>query len=98
MIPLQTAADARRRPEHAAFGLPPGDGGLGAKDFLGAHPLEPIVACVEFAHMLKAEPAPIARPVKAIGAAAGRAEFPRLAAARRFAPALRPLDAPMKPW
>ena len=83
--PARHPVDAGVRPEGARLGAPAGDGRLSGEDFLGAHPLEPVVPCVEFADVLEAEPAPIPRPVEAGTAAAGRAEFTRLTAARRLA-------------
>ena len=67
-------------------------------DFLGAHAFEPVIARVEFAHVIEAEPAPFARPVEPVRTVAGRTEFPRLAAARRFAGAACALDAAMESW
>ncbi|GAA4053017.1 hypothetical protein GCM10022213_27240 [Parerythrobacter jejuensis] len=65
--------------------MPSGGRGLGAKDFLCIHPFEPVIPRIEFAHMLKAHPAPLARTVKTVAKTSGRAEFARLAAGRVFA-------------
>src|SRR5690606_21646965 len=85
------ARPARRRPspavaaERARLARPAGDRRLRGEDLLGAHAFEPVVAGVELAHVLEAQPAPLARTVEARGAAAGRAELARPAATRRIA-------------
>src|SRR5579875_2877011 len=51
--------------ERAGLAFPAGIGALRVVDLLGAHALEEIVAGVEFADMVEAEPAIAARPVAA---------------------------------
>ena len=80
--------------EGAGLAVPAAIGILGGLDLVGAHALEIIVAGVELADMVEAQPAPVARPVEA-RAAAGRARGtrrrPRSRDARKAAARLRPV-------
>ena len=69
--------------------------GLRVQDFFRAHPFEPVVTRVEFAHVIEAHPAPAARPVEPV-AVARRAEFPRFGAGRMFAHSPVRFVSPMK--
>ncbi|GEM_PF-4178691 len=82
VCPTRHPVDARCGAESGNFGLPIGTGSLRAVNLVRAHPLKPVIARVEFAHMLKAEPAEIARPVEGIAARAWRTKLARLAAGR----------------
>ena len=55
------------------------------EDLFRTHPFEPIVTGIELTHMIEAEPAPMARPVKTAGTMSGRTEFPGISATWRFA-------------
>ena len=69
------------------------DTGCRGDDFLGAHPLEPVVPGVERADVIEAEPAVVAGAVEAGPAFAGRAKFARLFATWRGARAVAASDA-----
>lgn len=71
--------------KHPGFSLPSRNRRLCAQNFLCAHSFEPVVTGIEFPHMTQAEPAPVARPVKARRAASRRTKFARLGAARNLA-------------
>src|SRR5687768_11647460 len=72
---------------------------MGGLDLLGSHAGEIIIAEVEVADMVEAQPAPVARPVEIWTAAIsrGRAELARLGAAGMGAGRLFALDAAVKP-
>ena len=73
----------------ARLPLPPGKGALGGGDFLRRHAGEEIIALIEFAHMVQAQPAP-ARPfIAGTGAALQR----RRAELARFGAATHPAGA-----
>ena len=63
-----------------AFGAPARTRRLRGEDFLGAHALEPVIAGIEFAHMVETQPAPFGGPVETVALPAGRAKFARLVA------------------
>src|SRR3546814_13951337 len=66
--------------------LPSRIGALGGGDLLRAHAGEEIIALVEFAHMVQAQPAPIRPlPVRSASFQRRRAKFSRLLAARNRA-------------
>ena len=75
--PARHPIDARGWTKTGTFGPPARPRGLCVIDFLGAHPFEPIVARIELAHMLKAQPAPFTRSVETMPAAARSAKFAR---------------------
>src|SRR5690606_14411673 len=70
------------RTECAGLPFPPGDGGLRGKDLVRRHALEPVVSRIEFAHVLKAQPAPVAGAIEVGPIIARRAEFAGLIASR----------------
>src|SRR5690606_9184911 len=71
--------------EGRRLGAPAGRRRLRGVDLVGAHAFEPVVARVELAHVVEAEPAPVSRAVEAGSARARSAELARLVAARRLA-------------
>ena len=81
-----------RRPvgvgEGAGLALPAGIGALRIGDLVGAHAGEEIIAGVEGADMVEAQPAPRARPVEAGAVIAGRAKLARLVATGMVAGAI----------
>ena len=84
--------------EGAGLAVPAAIGILRGADLVGAHPLEIIVAGVELADMVEAEPAPVAGPVEVRAASgAGRAEFAGRVAAGLGARLRPPLDPPVEP-
>src|SRR6185369_1922533 len=99
--PARRLVHARGGPERPALPVPARGRVLGGDDLVGAHPGKPVIAGVEFAHMVEAEPAIVARAVKPGRAVAGRPEFALLAAPRPLAAAplaaRPPADAAMEP-
>ena len=69
--PTRRLIDARRRAEGPRFALPPAHWHLGLLNLFPRHALEVIIAGVEFPHMIKAEPLPVARPIAARAAPTG---------------------------
>src|SRR5690606_39620299 len=65
-----------------AFGLPASGRRLGGHDLVRAHALEEIIACIELAHMVEAEPAPGRRAVGRAMGREGRAKLAGFAATR----------------
>src|SRR5262245_50583129 len=63
------------RGEGAGLAVPAAIGILRVADLVRAHPVEIIIAGVEFPDMIEAEPAPVARPVEIGALQAGRAEL-----------------------
>src|SRR5690242_1338419 len=57
--PARHAVDARVGAERAGVAAPPGYRRLRLEDLVRRHPLEPVVARVELAHVVEAEPAPV---------------------------------------
>ncbi len=94
--PSRRAIGAHAR-EGARLALPAGIGALFGGDLVGAHPREIIVALVEGADMIEAQPLPVPRPVeaRAVAVIGGRAKFAGGIAARRGAFPI-PLDTPVK--
>ena len=93
---------ARRRrgaggAEGAGLAVPAAIGVLRVADLVGAHPVEIIVAGVELADMVEAEPAPLARPVEAGALGAGRAELAGRVAAGLGAMLRPPFDPSVEP-
>src|SRR5690606_12148986 len=62
--PARHAIDPGVRAKRARVGAPSGDRRLRGEDLLGGHALEPVVPGVELAHMVEAQPAPLAGPVE----------------------------------
>src|SRR4051812_43976538 len=93
---------ARRRrsaggAEGAGLAVPAAIGVLGLADLVCAHPLEIIIARIERADMIEAEPAPVARPVETGPVRAGRAELAGRVAAGLGADLRPPFDPSVKP-
>ncbi len=78
--PARYSADPGVGAERATLRFPTMKGRLGAKDFLGVHAFEIIVARIELAHVVQAKPTVLARPVET-----GRPNPRRAELARAFA-------------
>src|SRR6185369_18101083 len=83
--------------EGAGLAIPAAVRVLGVADLVRAHPVEIIVARVERADVVEAEPAPVAGPVEIGALRAWRAEFSGRVAAGLGAPLRPPLDPSVKP-
>jgi len=94
--PARSGIDARIGPERAGMCVPPGQRRLRGQNLVGRHAGEEIIAGVERADVIEAEPAVIAGAVEARSAHAGRAEFSRLVAAGSIAKAPCIVDAAVK--
>ena len=81
IAPARGLVDPGSRAEGAILALPASHGVLGGQDLVAVHPGEIIIASVEGADVIEAEPAIIARPIEAGGADAGRAKLALLRAA-----------------
>ena len=94
--PARRGIDAGGGAEGAVLALPAGHRMLRGKDFLWPQPGEIIIAGVEGADMIEAEPAIVARPVEAGGAGAqlALARRAKLAGLVATGPVAAPLRAP----
>lgn len=80
----------------AGLPVPAVDRMLRRQNLFRAHPVEPIIPGVELAHVIKAEPAILARPVETRSTWARRAKFAVVAATRPFAQPAAAADPSMK--
>lgn len=87
--PARHSVDAGGRPERVALRSPPGGGRLRGKNLLRAHPFEPVVTRIEFAHVIEAEPAPVAGSVERVSLRPGCAKLSGLRTSRHLASAAR---------
>jgi len=90
-------AGVRVRREGARLALPTGERALLRIDLVGRHAFEEVIAAIERAHVIEAQPAPLARTIETRPPGARRTKFTELIAARFGAQSLARVHPPVEP-